>query len=75
MRSSEVSSPTSERVHDKVMEYVPRRDTRHRVEDHVARGPLSAFEEYRIVEQHHKGWTEGLAAVGWNLIMRTGPMP
>ena len=44
----------SERVHDKVMEYV------HDVAPDLAskitlhRGPLSAFEEYRIVEQIHK---------------------
>ena len=44
----------SERVHDKVMEYV--RDVAPDLESKVTlhRGPLSAFEEYRIVEQIHK---------------------
>jgi ribonuclease E len=44
----------SERVHDKVMEYV--RDVAPDLESKVTlhRGPLSAFEEHRIVEQIHK---------------------
>jgi ribonuclease E len=44
----------SERVHGKVMEYV--RDVAPDLASKVAlhRGPLSAFEEYRIVEQIHK---------------------
>ncbi|MCD6022366.1 MAG: ribonuclease, Rne/Rng family [Actinomycetia bacterium] len=44
----------SERVHDKVMEYV--RDVAPDLASKVKlhRGPLSAFEEYRIVEQIHK---------------------
>jgi ribonuclease E len=44
----------SERIHDKVMEYV--RDVAPDLESKVTlhRGPLSAFEEYRIVEQIHK---------------------
>ena len=44
----------SERVHEKVMEYV--RDVAPDLESKVTlhRGPLSAFEEHRIVEQIHK---------------------
>jgi ribonuclease E len=44
----------SERVHDKVMEYV--RDVAPDLASKVTlhRGPLSAFEEHRIVEQIHK---------------------
>ena len=44
----------SERVYDKVMEYV--RDVAPDLESKVTlhRGPLSAFEEHRIVEQIHK---------------------
>ena len=44
----------SERVYDKVMEYV--RDVAPDLEQKVTlhRGPLSAFEEHRIVEQIHK---------------------
>ncbi len=44
----------SERTYDKVMEYV--RDVAPDLESKVTlhRGPLSAFEEYRIVEQIHK---------------------
>ncbi len=44
----------SQRVHDKVMEYV--RDVAPDLESKVTlhRGPLSAFEEHRIVEQIHK---------------------
>jgi ribonuclease E len=44
----------SERVHDKVMEYV--RDVAPDLASKITlhRGPLSAFEEYRIVEQIHK---------------------
>jgi ribonuclease E len=44
----------SERVHDKVMEYV--RDVAPDLAAKVTlhRGPLSVFEEYRIVEQIHK---------------------
>ena len=44
----------SERIYDKVMEYV--RDVAPDLESKVTlhRGPLSAFEEYRIVEQIHK---------------------
>jgi ribonuclease E len=44
----------SDRVHDKVMEYV--RDVAPDLESKVTlhRGPLSAFEEHRIVEQIHK---------------------
>jgi ribonuclease E len=44
----------SERIYDKVMEYV--RDVAPDLESKVTlhRGPLSAFEEHRIVEQIHK---------------------
>jgi ribonuclease E len=44
----------SDRVYDKVMEYV--RDVAPDLESKITlhRGPLSAFEEYRIVEQIHK---------------------
>jgi ribonuclease E len=44
----------SDRVHDKVMEYV--RDVAPDLESKITlhRGPLSAFEEHRIVEQIHK---------------------
>jgi ribonuclease E len=44
----------SDRVHDKVMEYV--RDVAPDLASKITlhRGPLSAFEEYRIVEQIHK---------------------